>query len=201
MEKYIVTISREFASMGRTIAQRMSRQLGIDFYDRDIVEEASRRTGMDIQYISNVDENGGNIFAKRRFPLGMGLVSVQNEIFEAQSEFIKDLAADDKPSCIIVGRCADYVLKDYPRILNIYVFAPYEARLKNCVEKLGMDEKTGRSMIQQVDKARENYRFSYCRGVKNVLDNRDLLVDSSRFGPEKTADILCDVVLDAFRDE
>ena len=199
MEKYVVTISRQFASMGRTIAQRMSEQLGIEFYDRDIVEEAARRTGLDSRYISEIEEKGGNIFAKRQFPLGMGLISIQNETFETQSEMIKDLAAQDKPSCIIVGRCADYVLRDHPRILNIYVYAPYEARLKNCVEKLGMDEKTAKSMILQVDRARETYRLRYCDGVKSVLDGRDLLIDSSRFGPEKTADLLCDVVRSVFK--
>ncbi len=200
MEKYVVTLSRQFASMGRTIAQRMSEELGIEFYDRDIVEETSKRTGLDIHSISDVEENGGNIFAKRRFPLGMGLISIQNETFQVQSEIIKDFASKDKPSCIIVGRCADFVLRDHPRVLNIYIYAPYEARLKNCVEKLGMDEKTGKAMIQQVDRARETYRLRYSDGVRTVLDHRDLLIDSSRFGPEKTADLLCGVVRSVFGD-
>ncbi|MCD8144857.1 MAG: cytidylate kinase-like family protein [Oscillospiraceae bacterium] len=200
MEKYVVTLSRQFASMGRTIAQRMSEELGIEFYDRDIVEETSKRTGLDIHSISDVEENGSNIFAKRRFPLGMGLISIQNETFQVQSEIIKDFASKDKPSCIIVGRCADFVLRDHPRVLNIYIYAPYEARLKNCVEKLGMDEKTGKAMIQQVDRARETYRLRYSDGVRTVLDHRDLLIDSSRFGPEKTADLLCGVVRSVFGD-
>ena len=198
LDKYVITISRQFASMGRTIAQLMSEELNIEFYDRDIVEEASRRMGQDIQYISEVEENGGNIFAKRKFPLGMGLISIQNETFQVQSEIIRDFASADKPSCIIVGRCADFVLKNHPRILNIYIFAPYETRLKNCVEQLGMDEKTGKSMIQQVDHARETYRLRYCDGVHTVLDHRDLLIDSSKFGPEKTAHILCGSVREIF---
>ncbi len=200
MDKYVVTISRQFASMGRTIAQRMSSQLGIQFYDRDIVEETAKRMGMDIHSISNVEENGGNIFARRRFPLGMGLISLQNETFQVQSEIIKDLAHKDMPSCIIVGRCADYVLRDHPRVLNIYVYAPYEARLKNCVESLGMDEKTGKTLIHQVDRAREVYRLRYSENVRSVLDRRNILIDSSRFGPEKTADMLCNMVLAAFGD-
>ncbi len=198
MDKYVVTISRQFASMGRTIAQRMSQQLGIEFYDRDIVEETAKRMGLDLSTISDVEENGGNIFAKRRFPLGMGLISLQNETFQVQSEIIKDLAHRDQPSCIIVGRCADYVLRDHPRVLNIYIYAPYEARLKNCVESLGMDEKTGKAMIHQVDRAREVYRLRYSDGVRTVLDRRDILIDSSRFGPEKTADLLCGMVQSVF---
>lgn len=96
-----------------------------------------------------------------------------------------------KESCIIVGRCADMLLKDYDRVLNIYIYAPYEARLKNCVDSLGMDEKTARSMIREVDRARELYRLRYCEGVREVFDHRDFMIDSSKYGPEKTSDILC----------
>lgn len=196
MEKYVVTISRQFASMGRTIAQAMSQELGINFYDRDIVEETALRMGQTVNEISNIEEKGGNIFANRRFPLGMGLVSMQQETFEVQSNIIRDLA--EKESCIIVGRCADSILRDIPRCLNVYVYAPYEERLKNCTERLGMDLKTAKTMIRDVDKARELYRLRYCDGVKNVFDLRNIMIDSSKFGPEKTAEILCTIVRSAF---
>lgn len=196
LEKYVVTISRQFASMGRTIAQEMSRELGIDFYDRDIVEATAKRMGQPVPEISNIEENGGSIFASRKYPLGMGLISMQQEIFLVQSNIIRDLA--HRESCIIVGRCADSILQDIPRRLNIYVYAPYEARLHNCTELLGMDEKTAKRMIRDVDRAREIYRLRYCEGVKTVLDHRDLMIDSSRFGPEKTARILSDMVRNIF---
>ena len=196
MEQYVITISRQFASMGRTIAQEMSHALGIDFYDRDIVEATARRMGWSVPEISNLEDKVASRFASRRYPLGMGLISMQQELFDVQSNIIRDLAK--KESCIIVGRCADYVLRDFPRCLNIYVYAPYEARLKNCVERLSMDEKTAQRMIREVDKAREVYRLRYCDGIKSVLDHRDLCVDSSRFGPEKTAELLCGVVRSVF---
>lgn len=196
MEKYVVTISRQFASMGRTIAKAMSEELGINFYDRDIVEETAARMGQTVTEISNIEEKGGSIFANRRFPLGMGLVSMQQETFEVQSNIIKDLA--DKESCIIVGRCADSILRDVPRCLNIYVYAPYEERLKNCTERLGMDLKMAKTMIRDVDKAREVYRLRYCEGVKSVFDLRNIMIDSSKFGPEKTAKILCGIVRNVF---
>ncbi len=196
MEKYVVTISRQFASMGRTIAKEMSEELGINFYDRDIVEETAARMGQTVTEISNIEEKGGSIFANRRFPLGMGLVSMQQETFEVQSNIIKDLA--DKESCIIVGRCADSILRDVPRCLNIYVYAPYEERLKNCTERLGMDLKMAKTMIRDVDKAREVYRLRYCEGVKSVFDLRNIMIDSSKFGPEKTAKILCGIVRNVF---
>lgn len=196
MEKYVVTISRQFASMGRTIAKYMSEELGINFYDRDIVEETAARMGQTVTEISNIEEKGGSIFANRRFPLGMGLVSMQQETFEVQSNIIKDLA--EQESCIIVGRCADSILRDVPRCLNIYVYAPYEERLKNCTERLGMDLKMAKTMIRDVDKAREVYRLRYCEGVKDVFDLRNIMIDSSKFGPEKTAKILCGIVRNAF---
>lgn len=191
-ERYIITISRQFASLGRTIGKNMAKELGIGFYDRDIVEETARRMHLPIPEVSMEEEKAGSIFENRKYPLGMGLVSMKQEIFSVQSNIIRDLAK--KESCIIVGRCADVLLKDYDRVLNIYIYAPYAARLKNCVDSLGMDEKTARSMIREVDRARELYRLRYCDGVKEVFDHRDFMIDSSRFGAEKTAQILCGVV-------
>lgn len=196
MEQYVVTLSRQFASMGRTIAQEMSKSIGIAFYDRDIVEATARRMGQTVTEVSALEENGGSLFSNRRYPLGMGLISMQQELFSVQSNIIRDLAK--RESCIIVGRCADSLLRDMPRCLNVYVYAPYDARLHNCVSRLGMDEKTARRMIREVDRAREAYRLRYCDGVKTVLDHRDLMIDSSRFGPEQTARLLCAIVRTIF---
>ena len=95
--------------------------------------------GLPISEISNEEERAGGFFAERRYPLGMGPVSMQEELFQVQTNIIKDLAS--KESCIIVGRCGDYCLKDMERVLNIYVYAPVEKRVKNCTSVLGMDEK------------------------------------------------------------
>ena len=192
MDQYIITISRQFASLGRTIGQNMARELGIGFYDRDIVEETARRMNLPVPEISRAEEKAGSVLENRKYPLGIGLVSMKQEIFMVQSNIIRDLAK--RESCIIVGRCADVLLKDYSRVLNIYIYAPYKFRLKNCIESLGMDEKTAKSMLREVDRARELYRLRYCEGVKEVFDHRDLMIDSSKYGPEKTAAILCEVV-------
>jgi len=198
MEKYIVTLSRQFASMGSTIAHYMSDRLGIEYYDRDIVEQAARRMGLDLPLVCDAEEKGSPLLARLTDSLGSDMLVVQNDIFRVEAEIIRDFAHPDKPSCIIVGRCADSVLKDYPRVLNVYIYAPVEARVRNAVEKLGMDEKTARKTIAAVDRAREIYRLRYGDGVKNVLDRRDLMIDSSRFGPEKTAEMLCGIVKSAF---
>lgn len=196
MEKYVITISRQFGSLGRTIAQNMSLELGVDFYDRDIVEATAKRMGLPTSEISQEEERAGGFFAERKYPLGMGLTSMQQEIFQIQSNIIRDLAA--KESCIIVGRCADSILRDMDRVLNVYIYAPVERRIKNCTSILGMDEREARRILRDVDRAREIYRLKYCKGVREVFDHRDLMIDSSRFGAEMTAQLLCGVARELF---
>ena len=134
----MVTISRQFGSMGRSIACELSERLGIPFYDRDIVEETAKRMALPISVISDKEEISKSIYFKRKYPLGMGITSIQDEIFLVQKSIIRDMAA--KESCIIVGRCADSILKDLENKLRVYIYAPYEARYTNCIEQLGMDE-------------------------------------------------------------
>ncbi len=196
MENYVVTISRQFASLGRSIAQTMSEELQIEFYDRDIVEATAKRMGQPIPVISSEEENANTAFFKRMYPLGMGVSNLQDEIFNVQTNIIRDYTG--KESCIIVGRCASSVLRDHPRCLNIFIYAPYEYRLKNCIDVLKMDEKVAKKMIKDVDKAREIYRRRYSPEVKNAYDGYDIMIDSSRFGVEKTAKILTDIVRNNF---
>ena len=196
MDKYVITISRQFGALGRTIAQKMSEELGIEFYDRDIVEHTARRMGLAISEISKEEERAGGFWAEKRYPLGMGPVSMQEELFQIQANIIRDLAS--KESCIIVGRCSDYCLRDMERVLNVYVYAPVEKRVENCTSILGMDEKTARKMIGDVDKARDAYRRKYCKGMAEVFDNRDLCIDSGRFGADETARLLCGIARSVF---
>ncbi len=192
MEPYVITISREFGSMGRSIAQALSKELGIEFYDRDIVEETAKRLGMPVSVISDTEEATKSIYFKRQFPLGMGVASLQDEIFMIQKNIIQDLV--QKESCIIVGRCADSILADRERHLSVYVYAPYIERFKNCTEKLGMDEATAKKMIREVDSSRSLYHKHYCPEVKDELTNKHLMVDSSRFGVEGSAEMLAVIV-------
>lgn len=196
MKQYVVTISRQFGSLGRTIAQRLSETLQIDFYDRDIVEETAKRMGLPVSVISNKEENSNTAFIKRQYPLGMGMGSMQDEIFSIQENIIRDLAK--KESCIIVGRCADSILMDMENHLNVYVYAPVEARLRNCTEILKMDEKIARKMIREVDRSRELYHRRYCPEYNGPSTNKDLMIDSARFGVDRTVSILANIVNDLF---
>lgn len=194
-EKYVITISRQFASMGRSIAKRLAEELGIEFYDRDIVEQTARRMGLPVSTISDTEESANNIYYKRIYPLGMAIKSMQDEVFMVQQNIIRDLA--DRESCIIVGRCADEVLKDHPRLLNVHVFAPKADRLRNCVEKLGMDEATAKKTLPRVDKSRAGYHKVYGGGDEYV--NCHLMLNSSQFGIEGSAHLLALIARDRFR--
>ena len=194
MKHYVVTISRQFAAMGRSVAQEMSKILGIEFYDRDIVEATAARMGLPVSEISYTEDNHSSSYFRSLYPLGTGVLSVQDELFHTQENIIRDLAA--KESCIIVGRCADVVLAQRNDVLNIRVFAPYEDRLRNCVEKLGMDERTARKMIDRVDRSRELYHREY--GGCELTRYTDIMINTARFGIHGSAEQLCGIVLQHF---
>ena len=196
MKQYVVTISRQFGSMGRSVAQIMSRELGIHFYDRDIVEETASRMGLPVSVLSDTEENSSSVYFKQQYPLGMGIASMRDEIFLIQKNIIRDLAR--RESCIIVGRCADSILMDMEHHLNVYIYAPVEARLRNCTELLKMDERTARRMIREVDRSRELYHRRYCPEYTDPSTNKDIMLDSSRFGTEGTAGILVELVKELF---
>ena len=196
MKQYVVTISRQFGSMGRMIAQQLSWELGVDFYDRDIVEETASRMGLPVSVISNTEEISKSIYFKQQYPLGMGIASMRDEIFLIQKNIIRDLA--QKESCIIVGRCADSILMDMDNHLNVYIYAPMDARLRNCVELAKLDEKTAKKMIREIDRSRELYHRRYCPEYVDPSTNKDIMIDSSRFGAEGTVKILAGLVREMF---
>ena len=107
---YSVTITRQFGSLGRPIAKCLSEMLEIEYYDRDIVEATAKKMGLPVSLISDAEESAKSAFFQMGYPLGMGTTDTQNEIFNEQVKIIKDIA--DKESCIIVGRCSDYILQD-----------------------------------------------------------------------------------------
>lgn len=177
----------------------MSEILGIDYLDRDIVETTARRMQQSVSLISDKEETAPSFFLRRRDPFNMGIYSITDEIFQVQRNIIRDMAS--RESCIIVGRCADSILRDYKNHLNIYIYAPYEVRLRNCVEELMMEEKTAKKMIREVDLARTNCQKKYCPEVKTVFDHKDLMIDSSKFGIGKTAALLSRMIRELWGDE
>jgi cytidylate kinase len=197
MEKYYITIARQFGSLGRPIAHELSEILGINYYDRDIVEETSKKMSLPVSKISAHEEKSrkSNLF-NMLFPLGTDSVETQDKIFKAQQQIILDLA--DKSSCIFVGRCADYILRDHKNCVNVFIYAPYEARFDNCVTTLDMTFDNARKMIRDVDRARELYWKRYANYSPKDINHKHLMIDSSLFGVTGTAEILAEIVKKKF---
>ncbi|MBP1736365.1 MAG: hypothetical protein H6Q60_246 [Oscillospiraceae bacterium] len=195
-EKYVVTITRQFGSLGRPIARKVSEALGIEYYDRDIVDLTAKSLELPVSTISDVEESAKSAFFNMSYPLGMGTTAIQDSIFAAQRNIITDLA--DKGSCIIVGRCSDHILKDHSQIINVFIYAPYSARLCNCVERLNMQPAEAKKMIAEVDKARESYHKHYCGYSMSDKDYKHVMLDSSLLGVDETCDVLVDIIKKRF---
>ena len=118
---------------------------------------------------------------------------MQNYLFSVQQCVISELATYDR-SCIIVGRCSDYILRQSKNTINIFIYAPYEKRLRNCIEVLGMNEAEAKDMIQKVDKARDNYHMYYTGMPAATINGRQILIDSSFVGIDQTAEMLADII-------
>ena len=185
-ERYVITITRQFGSLGRPIAREMAKMLDIDYYDRDIVEMAAK----------DIEESGNSLLSKMRFPLGTGERSMQDRLFQIQQKIITDIV--DRESCIIVGRCSDYILRNYKNCINVYIYAPFEARYHNCVNSLNMNPKEAKRMIQEVDRARLQYHKRYAKYEPEDINYKDILINSSLLGVDGTAEYLVDMVKKKF---
>jgi cytidylate kinase len=197
MKKYCVTINRQFGSLGRTIAKEISEMLGIEYYDRDIVEATSKKLNLPVSTVSDNEEiSFKSNFFNTMFPLGDSSIDKQNKIFEVQRQIILDLV--DKEACIIVGRCADFILKDNKDCLNIFIYAPREDRFNNCVNILNMQPAEAEHLITEVDKARDNYSRHYAGCSHEDIKSKHIMINSSLFGVRGTAEILAEIIKKRF---
>ena len=198
--RYVITITRQFGSMGRPIAKRMAEMLGIEYYDRDLVDQAAEKLNLPVSVINEVEEKANSLaknpFFRMASPLGSGTTTTQEKIFEAQQNIIKFLA--EKETCIIVGRCADFTLSEMENAIHIYIYASYEARLEHCIKDLGMEETEARRMMAAVDKARESYHVNFTGYTPDDKSHKDILIDSSLLGVEGTAEYLVELVKKKF---
>ncbi len=196
--KYVITITRQFGSLGRPIARRMSELLNIEYYDRDLVDHAAEKLNLPESVVDEDEESAKNVevapFYLRRmqYPLGKGTSTRQDEIFAAQQNIIKFLA--EKETCIIVGRCSDFTLEEMENAIHVYIYAPYEKRVENCIESLHIDAKEARKLIVSVDEARDSYHMHYAGFLPNDEHHKDIMIDSSLLGAEGTAEYLVELV-------
>lgn len=194
--KYIITLSREFGSLGRPIARKLSELLDIEYYDRDIVDQTAKNLGLPESVVSNVEESAKSHLFQMSYPLGTGTTEQQDAIYNEQAKIIKHLA--DKQPCIVVGRCSDFLLGNEKNCLRVYVYAPFHDRYRNCVDVLQMEPETAKKMIMKVDKARNAYHHHYTGYLPNDMNYQDLLINSSLLGVNGTAECLVHIVKSRF---
>lgn len=192
MNNYVITINRQFGSLGRPIARKMSEMLDIEYYDRDIVDSVAKEMDLPVSVVSDEEETAKSNYFSMKFPLGNGTTAMQQDIFEAQRRIISNLA--DRENCIIVGRCSDYILRNHPSLIRVFIYAPKDVRFKNCVENLHMSPEHAKKMITDVDKARDAYHIHFARYLPSDFNHNDIMINSSFLGIDGTAAYLVDLV-------
>ena len=198
MEKKIITISREFGSGGRTIGRLVAEKLGIPFYDKELVKQISVESGFAPNFVEENGEHapGRSFFAYAFAPQGvpgiMNGLSTNDFLWNIQCSVILQLA--DQGPCVIVGRNADYILKDREEVLHVFIHADDEFRKERIVRLYGQSEKSPAARLAEKDKRRKvNYQH-YTGRTWGDAQNFDICLDSSVLGVEECADIIVDIV-------
>ena len=194
MKKRIITISRQFGSGGHSIAKAAAERMGIAFYDNQLITEVARQSGLSEEFIRENEEyaSHSNSFL---YQLAMstagtyGYPSVYQKLYEAQTKVIREIA--DKDPCIIVGRCADYILKDREDCLHVFIHADNEHRSKRILEKYGATDKTISQRIKDKDNRRRNYYRFHTDREWGVAANYNLALDSGALGDELCVELIC----------
>ena len=198
MEKKIITISREFGSGGRTVGRLVAEKLGIPFYDKELVDQIALESGFAPKYIEEHGEHAPSkslfsyAFAPQGVPGIMNGLSTADFLWSIQCNVILQLA--DQGPCVIVGRNADYILKDRQDALHAYIFADVPFRADRIVRLYGESEKSPEARLQEKDKRRRlNYQH-YTGRTWGVAQNYDICLDTGVIGVERCADILVDLM-------
>lgn len=191
----IITIARGMGSGGRTIGKMLSETLGIKYYDKDLIKLASEDSGINEAFFGRVDEKLKSSFIKRGGvykggvldPSSKEFTSDQN-LFNFQAKIIKELA--DREPAVIVGRCADYILRDREDVIKLFIYCDLDTAVKNVIDAYGGDEKDAKKLIEKTDKIRSEYYNHYTgRDWKNAM-NYNICLDTSRLSYETCVKII-----------
>ncbi len=176
MKHIVITIGREYGSGGRLIAKRLSEEMGITFYDKQLITEVAKKTGFSENFIRDTEhQRPTNSFLYDLYTT-VATPSVPDQVFIAQAKVIKAAAA--RESCVIVGRCADYILREEPHVLKVFVNAPLDQRIKRAREEYGVTEANLESYVIRQDKARASYYNYFATGRWGQSREYDLCVNS-----------------------
>jgi len=195
MEKYVITIGRQLGSGGKSIGLQLSQRLNIPCYDKELIQIASRESGLGGEFFEKIDEKSSFSFFGKYFGFRSGFMGYNesnylcNEtLFKIQSDVIRDLA--EKESCIFIGRCADYILRDNSNCLKIFVSASIKDRVDRLMQYEQLTEKEALIHIEKNDKKRSAYYNFYSNKVWGMASSYDLCFNSSLLSIEEIVELI-----------
>jgi len=195
----VITIARQFGSGGHEVGERLARELNIPFYDKALIAMAAKQSGLSEEVFENADEKAtssllysmvmGSYGFGGRIP-GLNEMPINDKLFIIQSDIIKKAAAQGP--CVIIGRCADYILREFPHCLNVFIHADKAARVERIISKKLCEAKKAPDFITKKDKQRANYYNFYSNNRWDDLSNYDLTLDTSKFTVEQAVELILD---------
>ena len=203
MGKKIITISREYGSGGRQVGLTVAKKLGMEFYDKELIDAAAKEIGFPTEMIADREQRLTNSLLYN-FAMGtlygiayprepkVSELPLTEQIYQAQKKAIEEAAK--RGSCIFVGRCADYILKSRPDVLRVFIYADRDIRKRRAIEEYGEIEEYIDEFMYQTDKRRRIHYENYTNQKWGSRENYDLMLNSGDLGLDKCVDLLCEAV-------
>ena len=189
-KQVVITLAREYGSGGRYIGKLVAEKLGIKLYDNQFILQVAKETGLSAEYIED-NEQKRELFANLNNGYYFGLNN-SDELFIKESELIKKTA--EQSSCVIVGRCADFILKDNEDVIKVFVYSNMEDKVKRATDIYGLDKNKAEKEINRINKLRANHYKYYTEKEWKNPENYDICINSDGLGVEKAADLICEMV-------
>jgi len=186
-ELFIVPLN---GSGGRYVGRLIADKLGIKLYDKDFIKELAKETGLSEEYIENHEQKRTTLESLNNgYYVGLNNA---DELFIKEAELIKKVA--DKGSCVIIGRCADFVLKDRENVIKVFVYSDKKDKIKRVTEIYGLEEEKAEKEINKINKLRANHYKYYTEREWKDYSNYDICINSDLLGVEKVADLICEMI-------
>ena len=202
---YVINIGRQLGSGGREIGQKLAEELDFAYYDKKLIEIAAKESGLCKECFEKADEQAsqtmfGSLFAMRYPYISDGSTSFNylsnDALFKIQSDVIRDLA--DNNSCIFVGRCADYILRNHPNCVSVFISAPQDERIERLCIRHKIAKEEAEEMMIKADKGRAQYYNYYSYKTWGAAKTYDLCIDSSLFGIDGTVQFIKEFIQRVF---
>lgn len=197
--KKLVTISREYGSGGRIIGRLVAEKLGVPFYDKEIIDMAVEKSGLSREIVETAELRARSSFSyslSSAMNFGEGMlsdaVSVNEKLFITQFDVINQIGETGEG--VIVGRCADYILKDVPGVTNIFIHAETEDRINRCINLYGIEADKAKEVVTTYDKARANYYNYHTCQKWGAFSNYNLAINSSYISEEQAANLIVEYI-------